>query len=572
MNMYRTQTRAHLLRPLLPALLAALLFTLLSGCAARQDGADISTPSGTVSEAEATQESDANESSADGALVAVTSPSADEPGAESLETEVEVEPDTAEVDEQDLSADEREVLEAQGPSLYLEGYESREFLRYFKFYTSRNADGSPGRGRRAFTRWLERAELYLPYIRQVFRERGMPEDLIYLPFAESGFNVRAYSHAGAAGMWQFMPFTGRKFGLTVDWWMDERRNPYLATHAAADYLQLLHGMFDDWYLALAAYNAGEGRVGRALKRTGSTTFFELSAKNALPKETRHYVPKLLAILKIVRNLEKLGFDPIDWNRGVQYQPVTVQPGTDLLALSRECGMNWDDFGDANPSFRRYVSPPDTTCTIYLPAERVASAKAHLTDPASRPYAGYTRHRVRSGESWWRLSRRYGVPVTVLKKVNRTYSNVLHPGQWVMIPSAGAKAAVADAGSSASKTREYAQKRSNYVVKSGDNLWNISKRFGVSLSTLQKANGLSSGRYLSVGQKLYIPDGGSTATVAARKAATDSNKRMTYRVRSGDTVWSIARRFGIDPNNVLAWNDLNRRSVIHPGQTLKLYVD
>jgi len=456
--------------------------------------------------------------------------------------------------------------------------ENEAFAKYFHYFTAVDANGRPGRGRQAFERWLERSQPFLPYVRQVFRERGLPEDLVFLPFAESGYNAWAYSRAGAAGMWQFMPFTGRKFGLKVDWWSDERRDPFKSTHAAADYLTVLHKMFDDWYLALAAYNAGEGRISRAMKKSGCDNYFDLTKdRKLLALETRDYVPKFLAIIKIVKNLESLGFQPLDWNQGLEMATLEVQGGTDLLALAKASDMDWKEFNKLNPSFRRHVSNPEAVSTVYLPAEQLALAQDYLAKPTSRPYAGWVRYQVRSGDSWWALSRRFDVPIVVLKQVNNMSTNLLRPGNYLMIPGKGGSgsgylASMPASNSSPAKTQAIAQKRANYTVQPGDTLWDIAQRHNVSLDTLRKANGLGSGKLLRVGQRLYIPDTGGAKTRIASAGQTENARLVTHRVRRGDTIWHIARRYNVSPQHIMGWNNLNNRSIIRPGDTLKVYVE
>ncbi len=467
----------------------------------------------------------------------------------------------------DLTEAEKQVLEKEESTVFTVDDQEREGVQtYFSYFTHRT--------RKTFSIWLERAEIYLPYVKNVFAEKGLPEELAYLPFVESGFNPRAYSRAGASGLWQFMPYTGRKFGLHRDWWMDERRDPYKATHAAADYLSTLYEMFGDWYLALAAYNAGEGKIGRALEATGCETFFELTEKNntlsrraQLRKETRHYIPKFLAVLKIMRNLEELGFKPLELDSDHQIAAVTVQGGTDLLAMAESIGMSWDDFYGYNYSFRTYISPPDRKVNVYLPVAYHAKAKTFLADAKSRPYKGYHVYSVRSGDSWHRIGQRFGVPVSVLKKVNKKSSNIIHPGQKLMIPGRGSQ--VASSTPKSSNTKEIAANRSNYVIRSGDTLWSLSRRFGVNVNTLMRANGLSSAKSLRAGQRLYIPD---TAAAATKVATSTSGTLKYYTVRKNDTVWSIAQRLGVNHKKLMQWNRLSRNSLIHPGDKLKVYYD
>lgn len=453
----------------------------------------------------------------------------------------------AELEKEPLTDAEKEALETEIEfDFVLDARETQAMENYIKLYTHRY--------RNSFQAWLKRSEMYLPYIKEVFQERGLPEDLIYLPFAESGFNARAYSRAGAAGIWQFMPGTGRMYGLRVDWWLDERRNPFLSTYAAADYLARLYDEFECWYLALAAYNAGEGRVGRAMQRSGHENYFDLINGPYLAMETRNYVPKFLAILKILRNLEELDFDPIDWERAPDYRELEIPPGTDLIALSRAAGLELDEFKEYNPAFRRDVSPSDSRVKVMLPDSKAQAAAEFLDSPEAEQHAGYHRYQVRSGDSWWRISNRFGIPVSVLKQTNNTSSNILRPGQYVIVPASGSS----HAGAS---TQDHAQRRGNYEVQKGDTLWDISRKFNVEMQTLIASNGLS-GNTIRPGQKLYIP--GHTQSGGGE----GSRVQTTYSVNSGDTLWEIARRFNVGMNELRNANELSGNT-IRPGQELNI---
>jgi membrane-bound lytic murein transglycosylase D len=493
--------------------------------------------------------------------------------AEALEPEVAATPDST----GELTQAEQAVLNARFGLLFdLEAHETEDVEKYFTYFNHT--------ARKTMERWLERSQPYLPYVRRVFTKYGLPQDLVLLPFTESGYNVRAYSWAGAGGMWQFMKGTGRLYGLKSDWWIDERRDPYKSTDAAARHLKDLHDRFGDWYLALAAYNAGEGKISRALKLAGCDDFFELSEKNGnlsrrarLKTETKHYVPKFIAISKIFQNLDTLGYEPVSWDMEQDVVPVQVPGGTDLLALAGAGGLTWKEFHELNPAFRRQVSPPHMEATAYLPAIKADRMMAYLADPGSRPYAGYTRHHVRSGDSWWRISKRYHVPVAVLKRVNNTSSNTLRPGQFVMVPGSDSGRAVAasDAdrsvdSTSTAKTRAIASQRGNYVVRNGDTLWSISRKFGTTVTTIKKSNGMRSNS-LKVGQKLYIPNNSDVATKQAVKEAGAVAQLVRYQVRRGDNLTAIARKFGVSVNDLREWNALNSKGTIYTGQRLKVYV-
>ncbi|HMM39630.1 MAG TPA: LysM peptidoglycan-binding domain-containing protein [Desulfovibrio sp.] len=500
-----------------------------------------------------------------------------------------------------LTPAEREALGVRtGIDFDLDTMDTEEVQQYFAFFTHR--------ARGTFQAWLGRSEAYLPAVRAALIEHGLPQDLALLPYAESGYNPNAVSRAGAVGMWQFMRGTARKYGLTVDWWIDERRDPALSTQAAARYLSDLYGMFGDWYLALAAYNAGEGKISNALEKTNANDFFDLVDKNdrlrgraKLREETRHYVPKFIAISKIFQNLDMLGFQCVDWKRAPRLADVNVPGGSDLMALAQAVGLSWNQFREYNPAFLRQVSPPGMSVVVHVPESRLAEAKAYLQNPKSRPYAGYTVHTVRGSDSLWKISRRYGVPVAVIKRMNNLSSGKLVKGQQLLVPGGGSARELADEDRASSrKTRKLAQARSNYIVQKDDTLWSISRQYGLSVATLQQANGLSASSKLSVGQRLFIPDqtgkaarqsrqeaeavhakladkGQEKSKAQAKTAEPKSGKTKvvaqakstSYKVREGDTLYSIARRFNVSLSELLRWNSLNNGSTIHAGQEIKV---
>ena len=529
--------------------------------------------------------------------------------AQPLEQEVTELPHVRSGQVEALSHSELEALHAESEILFELDIKDTQLIEdYFIYYSKKH--------HHVFQDWLKRAEQYLPYIRKVFTEKGLPQDLVFLPFAESGFNPLAYSPAGAAGMWQFMPATGRMFGLKFNWWVDERRDPYKSTRAAAEYLKQLYERFGDWYLVLAAYNAGGGNVSKAMRRSGTKDYFDLASSRHLPNETCRYVPKFLAVLKIVRNLDDLGFEPLSWSAPEKPSTLRVAPGTDLRALAAAVGMNWSQFQARNPFVRRTAAPPDGDLQIYLPGQKLAAAKRFLASSQSVARKGVHRYRIRGGDSWWQLSRRFNVPVNALKQFNQASSNILRPGQWVLIPGkntgghsgenkgSGGVYAVrsgdtlwgiarsfgvslsalhrTNPGLSAKQlsvgqrirlpgqasTRRIASRRANYQVKSGDTLWGIARRFDLSLSSLVQANGLNKNTPLQVGTQLYIPDIGHAQQ--ARAEASARRARVHYQVQKGDNIWSIARKFGVSPQQVMEWNRLSSQDIIHPGDTLTIY--
>ena len=506
---------------------------------------------------------------------------------DSVPLDPEVNADPTDTGLEQLTDEELMILESKNGLFFDLDQHNNETVEHFFAYFTHKA-------RKTFAIWLERSEPYIPHIREMFIKNGLPQDLVLLPFAESGYNVRAYSRAGAAGLWQFMPYTGRKYGLTVDWWVDERRDPYLATGAAISYLSDLHDIFGDWYLALAAYNAGEGKIARALKLSGATTFFELVEKNnTLPKkyrlkrETIQYVPKFIAISKIFQNLEELGFEPVCWDNALAVEHIEVPGGTDLLALAKAGDMKWSEFHDLNPFYKRQVAPPGDTTTCHLPDCKVESVQAYLADPKSRPYEGYIRYVVKNGDSWWNISRKYGIPISVLKKVNNKNSNLLKPGQTVMVPGHGGSKPVMAASADGSKPKPKAQVvkgKKVYTVRANDTLWAISQAFGVNVNDLKQVNGLNNSRKLQVGQKLAIPEQAGTSQSAVAQAkpvqakavqatpasvSTSPSKGGTYTVRSGDTLWDISRNFGVSVDAIKAANGLGSSKRLQVGQKLTI---
>lgn len=488
------------------------------------------------------------------------------------------------------------------------------------------------KGRPTVERASQRAEKYLEHSRKVFRDRGMPEELAYLAIVESGYNPVAISPAGAAGAWQFMPFTGTRFGLTQDWWMDERRDPYKSAEAAAEYLKKLHGDFNDWHLAIAAYNAGEGKIGRALDKTGTVTFFKLTEKNhtlddkaQLREETKQYVPRFLAICKIMRNLGKLGFTPIDEKRVEAVIRLEVRPGTDLLALSKSINMDWSEFYAYNAAYKRYVSPTDRSSCVYVPKTRQQAALAYLKNPRATSYAGWQPYTVSKGDTWQKISQRSSVPVNVLQSANRSMGN-LRPGREILLPgsdslrmpvsvaasnpqaspaSTSAKASGKASALNASDTkgtRSLVQASANvqiagkvvqkskadtHTLQAGDTLTKVANLYDVSVRDLLAANDMEDANRVRQGQVLRIPkEAGTTAGAPnkgkavvkseqvqgasgslGRSSEAGKKKQATYTVQAGDTLWSIARKHNVNTRDLLLWNRSDGKSPLRPGDTL-----
>ncbi len=432
-------------------------------------------------------------------------------------------------------------------------------------------------------RTFKRGARYLHYIVGEIEKRGMPMELALLPVVESAFNPVAYSRSRASGLWQFIPSSGRHYGLEQNWWIDERRDVIESTEAALTYLDYLHDYFDgDWFLAIAAYNGGEGTVRGAIERNRRaglpTDFFSLSLK----PETRDYVPKLLAVRRLVGNPELYGlqFAPIPnapfFTAVDPGQQVHLGQAADLAGISR------DDMFALNAGYNRMTTPPKGPHRLLLPVERAEAFRLAMANPEATATVAAAavveppptvEHRVRSGENLTAIARRYDVPVDAIREANGLSNSVIHPGDVLTIPAPGAAATVASLPearpdiSSAQLPEHQSAARSSrarsYTVRSGDTLWGVARKFGVSVPQLADANGLGTGSGLKAGQRLRIPgaDGG----------AGEAN-RLTYKVRRGDTLSEIADKFNVSVRELMTWNRLRQSSTLRTGQRLVVYVD
>ncbi|MDP2469928.1 MAG: LysM peptidoglycan-binding domain-containing protein, partial [Candidatus Palauibacterales bacterium] len=345
-----------------------------------------------------------------------------------------------------------------------------------------------------FATYLARAGRYEDMIRTRLREAELPEDLLYLAMIESGMNPNAYSRAHAAGMWQFIRGTGRLYDLEIDYWVDERRDPFKATDAAIAHLGDLYQEFGSWYLAAAAYNAGAGRINRGIQRTGSTDFWDLADARVLRSETRNYVPKLIAAAIIAKNPEKYGFGDVVPLEPLEFDTVEVPDATSFDVLADAAGVSEEDIRTLNPQYPRRVTPPKQAAEVRVPAgtaERFVVAYAEVP-PSER--VTWLEHRVQRGETLGHIAGLYGTSVTAIRAANNNVNpRRLQIGQRLVIPRSGASptrvaSAAPSGGASASGTGPL-----TVTVQRGDTLWAISRRYNVSTAQLMQINGLDSSR-------------------------------------------------------------------------------
>jgi membrane-bound lytic murein transglycosylase D len=372
-----------------------------------------------------------------------------------------------------------------------------------------------------FGLYLERKSRFEPMIRQKLAEHGMPQDLIYLSLIESGMNSNAYSRAAAVGLWQFIRGTGRMYDLEVSFWVDERRDPEMATEAALRYLSDLHEQFGSWYLAAAAYNGGPGRVSRGLAQTGGGTFWDLADRRLLRAETRDYVPKIIAAAIIGHDPARYGFADLKPQSPVAYEVVTVPDATSFDVLAEAAGTDEETIHDLNPQFPQRVTPPGRQVELKVPAGTAGMFEVAYAAVPSDKRVTWTFHVVQRGQTLGGIGSSYGISVAALRAANGNIDpRRLQIGQQLVIPrganpagsaarttSAAAPAAPAAAASGAQpsvgpENRGAEQAAQTVVVQRGDSLWTIARRHSVSTRDLMAWNGLTS-TVIKVGDRLEV---------------------------------------------------------------------
>ncbi len=377
-----------------------------------------------------------------------------------------------------VAPSEEAPLEMEGPAFDIPIVVNDRVEYFIRFFQTT--------ARERFARWLKRSGKYIPLMKKVLREHGLPEDLVYLAMIESGFNPTARSRRRAVGPWQFVYRTGKKYGLRVNYWVDERRDPEKSTVAAARYLKDLYDQFQCWYLAAAGYNAGEGRIARAIRRYRTEDFWKLSKYRYLKRETRDYVPKMIAAALIAKNPEKYGFEGIDYDDPIEYEKVKVPPATDLRIVAKCCGVTYKEIKLLNPELLRWCTPPDEPdYELKIPkGKKEAFLHCFAKLPESRRrYSGFIRYRIRRGDTLWKISRRFGISLKVLMRLNRIRNpRRLRAGHWILVPRPAKAAPVP-------KERRQRGRKVVYVVKKGDTLWEIARRFDLSVTEIKRWNNL-----------------------------------------------------------------------------------
>ena len=404
-----------------------------------------------------------------------------------------------------------------------------------------------------------RAQRYLHHITDEVEARGMPGDLALLPVVESAFNPFAYSRSHASGLWQFIPGTGERYGLRRNYWQDQRRDVIESTRAALEFLDHLQQRFNgDWFLAIAAYNYGPGNVQRAINRNLAlrrrTDFFSLS----LPAETRAYVPKLVALATIIRDPAAYGFYLPPIPDAPYFRVVPTEGPVDLRLMAELAGVDTEELLALNPAWNRWLTDPDGPHRMLIPEVVAQGFTTQLASLDARGRARLGEHAVVAGESLASIAGRYKVPEAFVDRVNAGKRADLQPGDVLLVPAGDVSQLRAGLGSDL--------ERRVYRVRNGDSLWTISRRHGMTVSQLARLNGISTSAVLQPGQRLQVSGrvGGESTSVAAAG-------KVDYRVKRGDTLSGIARRFAVTVRQLQVWNNMGGSTTLRAGQRLTIHV-
>ena len=430
-------------------------------------------------------------------------------------------------------------------------------------------------------RLAQRARPYLPYIVREIEKKKLPAEFALLPVVESAFRVYAYSRAGASGLWQFMPSTGKLYGLKQNWWYDGRRDVVASTHAALNYLTKLLRDFDgDRLLAVAAYNWGEGNVRRAMARNRArgkaTDVWSLK----LPRETRIHVSRFLAIAAVVGDPERYGVVLESIPDRVQFEPVALDGQIELSVAADLAGITLDDVYALNPGFSRWATDPDGPHLLQLPRNAVERFRTNLAQyQPVRNRGDWVRHDIARGDTLGGIANRYRTTVAVLKRVNRLSSDRILAGRYLMVPASTGNLDTRQLSATMRARLDAAgplnPTNSTYRVRHGDNLWLIARKHGMSIAQLAAWNGLSMKSVLHPGQRLTVHrrNNGLVPAAPPRRSAESSEAStsaiVVHVVKYGDTLSGIAQRHGTTALELAELNRIKKSAILRPGQKLQV---
>lgn len=427
------------------------------------------------------------------------------------------------------------------------------------------------------TRVSKRATPYLYLITQAVEKAGLPIELALLPIVESAYYPFSYSHGTASGLWQFIPATGKLYGLKQNWWYDGRRDVAASTRAAVKYLKNLNQLFKgDWLLAIAAYNSGPGRVQKAIiknrKQGKKTDFWHLD----LPVETRGYVPRLLAVAQLIKNPKAYNQTITAVPNAPQIGSVTLKTQLDLSVIAQWSSLDLDKIYELNPGLKRWATPPNSQHTILLPLHTIAKFNQNMQKHAGNGGMRWVRHRVQKGESLTQLAKQFKTQAKQIAQVNHLKNNTIKHGDYLIIPM------VQKSNNHSAKRQKNGKKNDiksgfkiTHKVASGESLWRIARQYHTDVSSIARWNQLSSEAHLKIGQALIIWQSYSKNSQHLSQltdTGVNINRKITYRVRRGDNLSKIAHKFRVRMRDVRQWNRLKINQPLQPGQKLKLIIN
>lgn len=423
-------------------------------------------------------------------------------------------------------------------------------------------------------RVFARSQRYLPHIVRTLRDRELPLELALLPIVESAYDPFAYSYGRAAGLWQIIPGTGKRFGLEQNWWYDGRRDVVDSTRAALDYLTHLNGLMDgDWLLAVASYNSGEGNVLRAVKRNRKqskpTDYWNLK----LSRETSAYVPRLMALVEIVRNPAAHGVSLPYVADERQFAVVDIEGQLDLALAADLAGVELDELSSLNAGLNQWATDPAGPHRLLLPASAAEQFLNTLAKVPMQERVRWKRHKVSSGETLSEIAEEYDTTLTAIRTANDLRGSTIRAGGFLMIPVASeplsAYVKSADARRDKIQSKKRSGSRIEHVVKAGESFWTIGQRYGVGTRELAAWNAMAPRDTLSIGQTLVVWTKNAPATGVTTSSLT---RKLHYTVRSGDSLSRIASRFRVRVTDIARWNSLDTGKILRPGQKMTLFVD